>query len=300
MNSHAPICYYIEPVRGAASRLPVYGVPRPEPDTSNWPGSGAMWSLDALLRILLEPVGYLRERREDCAFSAVASFCMIHAVVLTVVGFVGGLMGLIASGDGPSTTVEIARTLSVMALYASAAAIASFAGTVAVAALMHPLVLLVGGRRGYQATYGAVVYSLAPVSLLVVLALYVAELMPGSPSGQAAARWLCAAGVVWSLGLFAVAINQMQALAPVGGILVAAVPIAAVAAGVVWMAQTQLDRTTPTSAENPWRFTIRMPMRGLLPGLSAGKPATRTETSPKAGVRPKAGQRRAMPHRPAR
>lgn len=213
-------------VRTSAPRGPIYGVPRPGRDLPDSTGSSAVWSVDSLLRILVEPLGYFRERRDDCAFSAVASFCMVHAVVATVVGYVAGMMGSVAAGQGPATQAEIVRTLGLMGMYASVAALASLIVTVAAAALIHPVVLLVRGRGGYQATYAAVVYSMAPVSVCFVLALYIVELMPGSANAQATARWLNVLGPLWSLLLFWVAAAYLHSLGPIAGVFVGTLPLA--------------------------------------------------------------------------
>ena len=297
MNSHTPLWHDSPRICLPRGGRPIYGVPGPGPKTEDWQGSSAMWSLDVLLRILVEPVPFFRERRQDCAFSSVAAFCMVHALVATTVGYVAGVIGQIAAGSGPANPVEIAVSLSIMALTASAVAVLSLVVTVTLAAVLHPLAMVLRGRGGFQATYAAVVYSLAPVSVTLVLAIYVSELMTDSEAARITAQWLAASGVIWSLALFGVAITTIQPLDMLSGVIVACIPVAAVSASLAWLGDHpgHLSEQIATARRYATGLVVGAPQ-----GWSSGAGTEGAEKARTSKPSPKAQPRRAASPRPHR
>lgn len=300
MDMKGAICYHMGPMGRAVERPRPYGVPsydRLDPDV---PPSDAMWSLDTLLRILVEPAGFFRDRRSDCAFSHVASFCMIHAVVLTVVGFAAATIGEAAAGNITGTTAESLRTVSILAICAAAAAMAALIVSVALAGLLHPIVMLVGGRGGYRATYAAVVYGAAPAGLTFVLGLYLAQLMPNS-GGPGFAVWLNVAGMLWSVALFAMGVTELNGMNALSGSIVTLVPMAAIAALAAWLAGPEAPpRGLRALTIDISGITWHNPFQGGLPSLrdkpwivSSTKARKRHSRSSVAARRPKGSLQRA-------
>ncbi len=289
MDMNDGFCYHIGSVGGAAGRPRPYGVPAYERRDAYLPPSSAMWSLETLLRILVEPAGFFRDRRDDCAFSQVASFCIIHAVVMTVVGLAAGFIGAAAVGQAPDTLADSIRTVSALAIYAAVAALASFALSVAIAALLHPLVWLLRGTGGFRATYASVVYAAAPAGLLFVLGVYVAELMP-EESGASIAVWLNLAGALWAVALFGMGVTEMNGMNALSGSLVTIAPLAALAAVAVWLAGPDAGRRglqVPTFTISG--ITVRNPVRSLLPTLSLNSEGA-AQRAATAGTRKRDGK----------
>ena len=255
------------------------------------PPSGAMWSLETLLRILVEPAGFYRDRSGDCAFSHVASFCMIHAVVLTVVGIAAGLIGQSALAVAAATLAEALRVVSTIAIWATIAALLSLAASVIIAALMHPVVLLVGGRGGFKATYAAVVYAAAPAGLTCVLGLYLPEVMPDG-GGSAISVWLNVAGALWSVALFAMGVTELHRMDALGGSIVTIAPLAAVATVAAWLVGPENDRRVLLKPDLiAIGIAMPHPLEGGLPNIRAIPLVKGEQKAQDRRVRPTASNR---------
>jgi hypothetical protein len=303
------ICYDSPSVGGSSHWHRPYGVPHYVDVGPDFSTSSAMWSLDTVLRIMLEPAGFFRDRRQDCAFSTVAAFGMIHAVVLTVVGFVAGLIGVAASGDVPSTAAETVRMLAALGVYASVAAVVTFVVSAIIAMALHLVALIVRGRGGFEATYAAVVYAAAPAGLTFVLGLYITELVPDTSGGSALATWLNVGGVLWSLALFGIGMSELHGLNALEGTAVTTVPLAAAALLAIWVANPSLAPWHGLIESHPEArrhlipgLPLPNPLHGVLPGYQtkAVKSPPMASAEKHAPSKPKASRRPSTRHRVGR
>ncbi|MBM3494160.1 MAG: hypothetical protein FJX72_07555 [Armatimonadetes bacterium] len=213
MDRTAPIQYDAAARRGVPNQPRPYGVPSLDAGDSDWATSGALWSLDAVLRIFVCPVSFFQDRRSGCAVPAAASFCITHAVVLTVCAFAADLLGAALIGTAATDPAEAIRTIGLLAMTAFTVGLASLAASFGAAALLHPVAILVRGSGGFGATYAALAYAWAPAGTLYVLGRGVLALAPSGAvhaTGAAIAVWLTVAGVIWSVALLGLALREMH------------------------------------------------------------------------------------------
>ncbi len=260
MSHTVPTTFRGLPRMGSDTRRP-YGVPAaPRPAA---PQSDGVWSVDAVLRILLEPSSYFRSLAGACRFSPAASFAMVHAALMAAVGFVAGALGARAQLAVSLDTAGIIHLVGACAAYAAAFAIGALVLSVAAASVLHPVAALGGGRCGFAATYAATVYAATPAAILAVCGFCVAELYPEAAAFEA---WLTVAGAIWSCVLCAIALYELHRLSGVSAVLVGSVPLTALAAAAIWCYAPELLPGPMSRAAGP-ACSLRVVAHNVLPGV---------------------------------
>jgi hypothetical protein len=240
-----------------------------------------VWSVDAVLRILLEPSSYFGSLAGACHFSSAASFAMIQSALLATVGFVAGALGARAQLAVSLDTAGVIRLAGACAAYAAVFAAGALALSVVTACLLHPVAVLGGGRGGFTATYSATVYAATPAAILIVCGFCVAELYPEAAAFEA---WLTVAGALWSCILCAVALYELHPLSGMSAVLVGGVPLMALAAAAIWCYAPELLPAPMNRASGPV-CTLRTAAHDVLPGYPWKQRSIRGPAQRREGLR---------------
>jgi hypothetical protein len=219
-----------------------YGAPD-RGDTTDSPAghaeatSGALWSAEAVLRLLLTPGSYFAELRRDAGFAAAGSYCVTQVVALALVVVGAAFVGE-AVGRGAAVQLDDAlRATATAGVTVLVCALVALGVTVAAALALHPVAALSRGSGGFGATYASVAYGSTPVCLLYGLGQALAALSPAGAAGETGATlaaWLGIAGLMWSGCVTAIGLRETHRLHGVGGAVMTGavfVGLAAVALG---------------------------------------------------------------------
>jgi hypothetical protein len=257
-----------------------------QPGVGDDPGK---FSIEAVKRIITDPTGFGRDNLGWTDLGAPLVFLVILLAVQMVIMAVGAGIGLATGGAANANSGAIAGTGTQTQL----ASMMGVSGAVGIAAMVvlgipfgiigefigvgitHLFVMMFGGRRGYNATFRAMVYASVPGVFIAPIGLLTAVLPALAPVQMIASIIVG----IWSLVLTIIFLREMQAITTggaVGAIFLPGIVCCALVAAILFPVFTMA------------RERARQQMGG--PGFGTGSPF---------GSRPGFGGPSAMPAPPS-